>query len=609
MGWLERDIDRRRTMIIHPVASPTPCSRSRALSPAPRAASRSAHSPRLGFPSCLLVLWLAAGYGGNMATAQTPPTVLVLPSSHQTVDLALATGRIVGGHHGGQHEACGGANRAFLALLDTAGQEVWHLAQPPRGATCGDPIAASPWDDFNGIEDAHVVSSRLHDAALLEGGDIVAIGDLRLAWQDAVTGQLEASTVAFAGRWDLAGVFVQGHLFGTLPDGPASPGGPGCTMVCSSAEEGGDALVASLLVVGPSGVTLGGWWRPSPDGGTPRARDLWVARLDAGLDSLLWTHTSGTSGDDEAVEMVVDDQGWPVIAGIGQDDPNRFDHEVTLSRLDAAGLLDRRIVFGGPLDDRPKSLTLEPGGSLVITGDFEDQIDLAGQSLGAPGLGKQGFRGELDPALGWISAQILSPPGQGGGSHLFQPRRRSSLPRPVFGARSGDNHPAIPIAYEVVTGSEQGGQLAQIEASDNDYLRIVADTQDSLELRVLFDPDPMSREALYLDAVRVELGTLFCYHARVLVKGMVSEEFVVAGERSLCPADEPILEIQIPEDFSNDLGYDGSTYVDPQHRLVVAVEVDFQTGPPAKGAFTKETLYAGAEEDASVDHIEVIVEY
>ena len=545
--------------------------------------------------------------GPGPLAAQTPPELEILPRTHQAVDLSLAGGQLVGGHHGGEHGSCGGANRAFLALLDNTGQEVWQLAQAPLGAVCGDPLAPSLFDGFAGLDPGHVVSSRLSAAVVTAEDDVIAVGDLRLAWLSAADGTLTASTVAFLGRWTAAGILLRGQLVGTLPDGPP-PGGVGCEMICDMAQEGGDGFAARTLVLGPDGVTVAGWQRPTVSGQSPRARDLWVSRLDPTLETVAWTYLGGTLADDEALQVVVDSTGRTLIAGTGQDDPLRLDQQMTLTRIAADGTLDRRIVFGGPFDDIPQSLVLEANGEVVFGALFADQITLGGQTLGVPGAKKQGLTARLDPDLGWISAQVVSPPGQGGGQAL-SPRRFAGPPQRGLAQRSGDNHPAIPMAYQVVSGSEQRGQLEQLAASDDDYLRIVADSLDIIELRVLFDPDPMDRMTLYLGAVRVELASLFCYHARILVKGMISEDFLVAGEEDFCPSDEPILEIQIPEDFSSQLGYDGSTIIDPQHRLVVAVQLEFQPGPPAKATSDKGMAYAGAEEDSSVDHIEVIVEY
>ena len=594
-------------------------------SPKPRIGSGNPSiSTVLGTTLISLSLLLATPTPG---TSQGPAGTITLPATTKVrldLEVPKTDGSLAGltlGHLGGSHGSCGGASRGFLTWTEPDGTVLWHRSQQPPKGTCSDPTVSSLFEGFPVLDGGPVLSSDVRAAMVVPGsGRIVATGEVRLAWQDPLTsGVIHTARGAFLGLWERDGQLVRGHYFGRIPDGPGLPDGD-CVMVCDDGDSGdgwgdGEAWGSRHLAVAGNEITVVGWYRPDPDDpANPPLPHLWVQRFTDDLAIPLWEAIDLGGPPMTPRRAVVDSAGRTFVAGTGQGDPTRSDFDGVLARLASDGTVDRRRSFGGDLDDEATDLTLETDGTLRAEGFFTDQIEVAGLTLGGPGQGRQDFHAWLDEDLVWTGAGALSLPHLPGLRHgagfLFGREQFPFAAEPTGGSfdKIGDDHPAIPIAYQVMEGTEQRGQLEQIDASDDEYLRIVASNRDVVELRVHFDPDPHDRQALYLDRVRVELSTLFCYYAQILVKGMVSEEFVVAGERSLCPSEDPILEIDVPEDLSDALGYDGSTYVDPEHRLVVALRIEF--GPDAGQAKAdKNVFYANAEEDTSVDHVEVIVEY
>ncbi|WP_437940317.1 hypothetical protein [Sorangium sp. So ce341] len=176
----------------------------------------------------------------------------------------------------------------------------------------------------------------------------------------------------------------------------------------------GDQRAASVAVDANLGVIVAGDFDGTLDvegaaltsaGGA----DVFVTKLD-GAGNVLWTQRFGEAEDQRAGGVAVDAAGNVLLTGELQGSADfggglrtsAGGRDVFVARLSAGGdhLWSQR--FGGTGEERGKAIgAFGPAGTIVVTGDFEEAIDLGGGPLSSAG-GKDIFVAQLDASGGHV---------------------------------------------------------------------------------------------------------------------------------------------------------------------------------------------------------------
>jgi hypothetical protein len=491
--------------------------------------------------------------------------------------------------------------------LAADGSELWHVYhQAFFSPPCNQRDGALLLDPFSSLDAAYVVASSLHDVVVdPDNGDIYATGEVRLAWLES--GGPVWARGAIVAQWGADGTLIRDAYWGPVPAG-APPPPVGCHMFCTlgngdrGADDAGEYGGRGLVLVGTD-VLVTGWYREFQGAD----RDFFVARLAGDPWLPLWMTEAGTTGEDEGRDLAVGPLGDIFMTGFGGSD-----RDALLAKLLPGGKLESWIFLRGPEDDEGHSIEIDANGRLLLGGIFSQKLTIGDQTLGTEEDEAQGWSGLFATDLSPISAQVVDVDGIGqrenpheGTSAGAPPKDLQDLESP---AEEVDHHEIFPLAYEVVVGTKGRGGLRELSTSDDHYMRIVADEDQYLELKVWmqpYAPADSNSMPLFLKEIRVEVKSQFCYTATLRVNGILGPEFLVAGQRSICPSDEPILSVPITPELSALLGFDGEIPMLPDHRLTVALSIQFHNTPdlPA-GAFGQT-----AEQDSSVDQISADVEY
>ncbi len=552
-----------------------------------------------GFRLAILCYCLSA-YLPSQAHGQEPGNVWLQPTIEELDRFEQADGTsVVVGRYGGEQDVCDLGSRALIKRLASDGSELWHLYhQALTSPLCNRRDGALLLDGFSSLDTAFVTASGLHDVVVDEPtGDIYATGEVQVAWLEGE--QLMVAKGVVVGHWDAAGSLIRDAYFGPTPDG-APPPSTSCVMLCDLGDDPdggtfGDAGGRGLSLDGQD-VLITGWHRQLK----AKDRDALVARLSGNPLSLDWSLDISTEGEDEGRGIVVDELGDIFVTGFAGKD-----RDVLLARLRPEGTLHSSVVFPGPQDDEGHDIAFGGPGELIVSGRFSQELTLGPHLLTAEPDTSQVWVGIFSKDLVPISAQVDVAAKSGvawdGQSGEATKTRQLALPGQV------QTDDLVPVDFEVVTGSLGGGGLRQLSLSDDRYLRIVSDEEQHIELDVSFNPQTATGGMpLFLRGIRAEVRSDFCYIATVSIQGVSSPELLVAGQRQLCPSEEPILEVSVTPELSALLGLDGQTPWELEHRLKVRLSIQFLYSPPVlpPGIFGQTT-----EQDSSVDQISADVEY
>lgn len=543
---------------------------------------------------CLFVYLPSQAHGQEPGDIMLQPTVEELDRFEQADGTAVIVGR-----YGGEQDVCDLGSRAFIQRLAADGSVLWHLYhQALTSPPCNRRDGALLLDDFSSLDTAFVIASGLYDVLVDEAtGDIYAVGEVQMAWLEDE--QLIVAKGAVVGHWDAAGALIRDAYLGPTPNG-APPPSTSCVMLC---DLGDDHDGGALGDVGGRGLSLDGQdvlitgWHRQLKG---KDRDALVARLSGDPLSLQWSLDISTDGEDEGRAIVVDGLGDIFVTGFAGKD-----RDVLLARLRPAGTLHSSVVFPGPQDDEGHSIALGGADELLVAGRFSQQLTLGPHLLIAEPDTSQAWVGVFSKDLTPIVAQVdaAAKAGSAWAEHPVGTTKSRQLSLP--GQMQADD--LVPVAFDVVTGSLGGGGLRQLSLSDDRYLRIVSDEEQTIELDVTFNPHAANGGMpLFLRGIRAEVRSDFCYIATVSIQGVTSSALLVAGQRQLCPSEEPVLEVAVAPELSELLGLDGQTPFELEHRLKVRLSIQFLYTPPVlpPGIFGQTT-----EQDSSVDQISADVEY
>lgn len=247
---------------------------------------------------------------------------------------------------GGGAMTSNGASDIFVAKFDSGGGHLWSRS---FGGNFGD-----------GDHDVDVAVDSL--------GNVAVVGNMAGAFNGDGTASHQDGYRAFLAKYDANGNYLWGHVFG----------GSDSTQV---AKFTGVAFLPNGNV-----VTTGAFQGSASFGGSTFTSagdyDIVVAHYTSnGLH--VWSRQYGSTGKDEGVEIAVDSNSQPVIAG-GFAGTVTFGSTVLTSagqtdalllRMTAAGAPVWALQFGGKVGDQAADVAIAPDGRVAVTGFFQGTAD------------------------------------------------------------------------------------------------------------------------------------------------------------------------------------------------------------------------------------------
>ncbi len=120
---------------------------------------------------------------------------------------------------------------------------------------------------------------------------------------------------------------------------------------------------AEGVVVAPDGnYIVAGYTYSYGAGGS----DLWLLKVDSSDGSLLWSRTFGSTDDDGAYSLAIDDSGYVIIAGYTTSAPYRDGYLLKVD-ADTGGLIWSRV-YGGTSTDEFYAVSVDGNGDYILAG-------------------------------------------------------------------------------------------------------------------------------------------------------------------------------------------------------------------------------------------------
>jgi hypothetical protein len=188
-----------------------------------------------------------------------------------------------------------------------------------------------------------------------------------------------------------------------------------------------DDLVRAIVVRGNELVIAGGYFGQGNFGGADVVsvgdEDAFVAGYDAKTGAYAWHKSFGGPSGDTIASMTVDAYGHLVVGGHFEDhlqlDAMAVDsagwRDAFFAVLGANGAAVHASRFGGPGDDTIEAVAVDKQGDLVVTGTFQNAMDLGG--LVAVGSGS-GFVAKFDGDRHAVWSKTISASSNAGGHAL-----------------------------------------------------------------------------------------------------------------------------------------------------------------------------------------------
>lgn len=563
-----------------------------------------------------LAVAVALAPSAQAATAvQVPIAPVILPIDVPIIETAQVDdpgngSTYVGGRYGAQSQdgTCAQGTQAFLEKRASDGSLLWQRYEDSHpDPVCTARPGSSLFAGVTSFAPSFVAWSSVEDLAVDPWtGDLVVVGEVRLAWADGGGARVTGSG-AFVLVLSPSGGLRYDRFYGPVPGGP-SRGGQDCGALCDNAGEGGgDLFGARGVALAPNGdVVVTGWHRPAVAGPHAGYRDYFLARLSSDLAIERCLYFSQDAGEDTGLAVVTDAFGRPFVTGYG----GATGRDLMVARHDAAAChRTRHFQAGDVLDDAGTEIFLD-GGDVVVRGSFNGELTVGPDTLGDPGGPQQGFAASFDVALQPLSAEIrqasavplpssapISGPTLQGASSSPRTQSAGGGSTPGGGPGQGTLVPGFDLVdLEVLEGEIQGGGLPQLDASDDDYLRVTPSVDNhKVRLRFVLKPHAVPGE---IQTARLEVASFYCYRAVLRVRRPGISGTLNLGERDICSGDEPVLVGEFTPEQSAALGFDGVTTPDPDEPLWMTVVMVFPE--PTLCRFC-----ASPEQDASVDQFEV----
>jgi hypothetical protein len=286
-----------------------------------------------------------------------------------------------------------GANDAYVAKLDSSGNAVWARAG-------GD-----------------ASSQSVQALALTPTGDVIAAGTFYGTWSFSGGGTTFANTLGlgnniFVQRFDSVGNAVWGVSLGSV----AGAGNNDQQLFNIAVDVNGDVIVAGSF----QGTVQ------FPDGTLKTSAgsyDVMLMKLHGTDGALIWAHTYGGPGDDEAQGVSADSKGDIVVSGRFEQTLSMDAYTVApvapntiglfLAKLASSGTVSWLQGYGAATQSAAMIVQVAENDGLLLTGAFDGTVDFGGGPLIAPAMPPQlpvlGFVAKLDATGKHLASRAIVP--------------------------------------------------------------------------------------------------------------------------------------------------------------------------------------------------------
>ncbi len=176
----------------------------------------------------------------------------------------------------------------------------------------------------------------------------------------------------------------------------------------------------------------------------------------------------------------------------------------------------------------------------------------------------RGYRranGERQPFLAVMSAgldQVLwSGSGDKSAEWLAPGKLATAQPKPKPLSPLLDPHQQSPDAFTVTLGTLNEGSLAELSASDDQYLTFFAEIQNTAKsLGEVVAEFHLTPQMPVIEEVTVEVYVELCTTVTISIGGgFIGNEMVDLARQQLCPFDEPTFKLAVPQDLAERMGF------------------------------------------------------
>lgn len=537
----------------------------------------------------LLIAFIPATGAGGPALAQEAaaanilqPIELEMREVEKTHNVNPADGSTVIGGHVGVTLECTPCPQAYAKMVDSGSEVAWHYTANADRDCDGNGVPDGEGEPLFGnwtiFDPSFIFGSTVSASAFHPSGDVFLAGQLLVAY--AAEGTVQGAWGAFVLRFSPEGTLVGQAYFGAVPGGEP-PNVATCEALCSALNDSGlEQNAGGAIAYRQGAVAIGGWTRPpTPEG--VGDKDVFVALLDEDLTSTSWTFEHRVPGsDDEVLAVAFDGAGEVYVSGYFGAGRDGF-----AARFDAlAGSPTQYLTFAGPLDDEGTGIEAEgPAFAEVLRldGFFTDAMLIGGEVF--TGTGVTFFSACLSRGMNVLQVDI--PPAAVGSCAGGQALRASApkvqqIDNPASGLVSETEAENNPVDVEIVAGQgincrhlanlEGANCVDRVEHSDNKYLNVYGELPeepedgDLIEIDFTFDlPGGKPK----LTWISFEMVSEYCMEIDLALGGGDAPAGVLyeLDEIDVCPLDEPVVTIEVPESIAQALGFWSSL---PQQSLV-----------------------------------------
>ncbi|RMH15277.1 MAG: hypothetical protein D6696_21150 [Acidobacteria bacterium] len=494
---------------------------------------------------------------GEPLPGGSAPTVTRLDAVH--VNLGLADGStLIGGQLTPDETGCGGPF-AFVERRNADGTLAWRRVGQAN-PTSGLPLFAGASD----VDPLLIAGGSVRDAIEAADGTLYLTGEVTEAWQEA-DGSARRRRDAFVVRLDGAGNPLRARLLhGPLvpPRVPAPP----CSEICVLDPDPGfdDCSGESIALANFGSAVIASECLP------PGAADsdVLVSKLNPDLSILKWNKPILRPGSAEPLDVAIDADNQIWIAG-------REDNDAILHKTRGNGDLLATKLGVGPCGDAGRSIRFA-GDQVVVDGNFAGFITFDGTIVDGAGEEQSAFEVTYDrTTVQLVTARKISqtapPPGSPTSARTAVPVASAlrAAPGGVLPPPSPppmpplEDHQPVLESVDVLVGKLMtGGPNALIEAGEGLSLGVqgvLVNAGDDFLTAVVRFTFSVHELAPVVESIRLKLSSPHCVSADFSAGGgdvgSDGASFLPLGSAELCAGDESIIDVEVPPEVNQALGF------------------------------------------------------
>ncbi len=440
----------------------------------------------------------------------------------------------------------------------------------------------SLFGNLTNIYQEYIETSIVTDTAVNPAnGDMYVAVNVQMAWRTVPANELEAAFGAIVLQVDAQCTVMAGLYLGPVPTGIPDTSAKSCDVLCAALAVEHPQYAIEALAFNASTLGLVGWYRaPAPDPTQLATKDLLISQLTLDLSTYSWGALPPFPGNDVGLDLAISDIGEFFATGYFG-----TARDIFLVRYGNQGGLLSVATAGGALDDQGSTIMINGESEIVIEGYFTDSATFGGQQI--TGAGPTAFTATYNYGLELLSVEVPDAGGNNGTSSAMgnqtqvplvqvpPPSGSHDAPSLAAGLVSGaptkaiPNQPATPIGVspyvvellkgEVGSSSAGANWVQQVKESEDVHLHLYGesvedpDSDEAVSVtRYLFQIGPLATE---IRTFKLEVLSDYCNVLTIDLARVGSSNIHTLPLIEICPLDEPVITVTIPQSVSTALGF------------------------------------------------------